>query len=126
MAPVTVLFGFGVCVIVDVEGAHTECVVRFGGCLANVRVTVVFIIIIGVSCKFLDMFNIIEVRVKNDVARMQRDARGNTCGTDGLAVRNIKVWFVRRVNIMMPNVVIMARTRGMLTAAIIIMMVTTA
>ncbi len=61
VVPETVLFGFGVCVIADVKGAHAECVVRFGGCLANVRVTVVIVIIIRASCKFLNMFNIIEV-----------------------------------------------------------------
>ncbi len=60
VVPVTVLFGFGVCVIADVKGAHAECVVRFGGCLANVRMAII-IIIIRVSYKFLDIFNIIKV-----------------------------------------------------------------
>ncbi len=60
MVPVTVLFGFRVCVIADVKGAQAECVVRFGGCLANVGVAVV-VIIICVSFKFLNIFNTIEV-----------------------------------------------------------------
>ncbi len=91
VVPVTVLFGFGVCVTADVKGAPAECVVRFGGCLANVRVAVLVIIIIGLSCKFLDMFNIIEVRIKNNIARMQKDMRGNTCGTNRLAMGKIKI-----------------------------------
>ncbi len=59
VVPVTILFGFVVCVIADVEGAHEKSVVGFGGCLANVKKAVV--IIIGVSWIFLDIFNIIKI-----------------------------------------------------------------
>ncbi len=100
----------------DVKGAHAERVVKFGGCLVNVRVAVVVIIIIRVSCKYLNMFNIIKVLVKNDVERMQRDVRGNACRTNEMVVRYIKVWFAKMANIMMSNISIIARTRGTLAA----------
>ena len=51
VVPVTVFFGFGVCVIMDIEGTHTEFIVWLREILANIRMAIIaIIIIIRVSC----------------------------------------------------------------------------
>ncbi len=51
VAPVTVFFGFGDCVITDIKATHAEFIVWLRGFFADIQMTVIIIVIIvEVSC----------------------------------------------------------------------------